>query len=608
MSTPLKLFDFSLGVERLLRDTDILIIGSDFQSGGNIYINSDNITDDLESSFLLFSRGNLSPHARIEWSCLDDRFKINFPVEINSALYFSGSSSINTLSSLTISSSPLNLNSLASLNLKDSNLSSYIPLSESGVSNLIGFTAVSIVGSLNELMDDKAEISDITFETLDLAGDVGTGSTQLARGDHVHSYFSPQVTTYFYVDSNRTDSYTENGKIETPYKDLQDAIDNAGDGYTLLLSPGIYSGVIVPNDRSISLKGLGQGRGNSVVVEYLELENSLLERYFLAVDIRFFKVSAPVSPVVYLGHNWRAHFERCEIMNQGVGDSINSQNLSSIFSGGIIQGTITDNASDYTVFDDDLHIIRNSGVNKIYLVNSAASTYFRGVTLGLQIQKSVGYLYLSVSVIENGGVDLPLLVNNGGQSVLNDLIVDEVTQTAIFSGSGIFWACDGAGSVIYVGTHSILDGTEPYRHIENSLMTNGGIVTNLPYPLKASDSTNDSSFVFGDTVSDALTNLLLKVTYHTVTATDESNGYCIITPAANGPSGVKNNIEVSVINGSQFYRGHSYTATNSDDNSKIAIIWKTSGFSHPEFSVFIHPAVGLVGYLEEGDIISIQYQ
>ncbi|MFW6242544.1 MAG: DUF1565 domain-containing protein [bacterium] len=79
------------------------------------------------------------------------------------------------------------------------------------------------------------------------------------------SYFNP--TNTIYVDSNRSDTYTENGSISKPYKTLTVALNNVSEGDILLVSRGIYDeDIIVPNGVSIINPSLNQVRINGNVV------------------------------------------------------------------------------------------------------------------------------------------------------------------------------------------------------------------------------------------------------------------------------------------------------------------------------------------------------
>lgn len=66
---------------------------------------------------------------------------------------------------------------------------------------------------------------------------------------------SQQVNKYFYVDGQRTDSYTADGSIQRPFKTVGAAVaqvitnaDNASNGYVILVQPGAYSEILTLNN------------------------------------------------------------------------------------------------------------------------------------------------------------------------------------------------------------------------------------------------------------------------------------------------------------------------------------------------------------------------
>lgn len=80
----------------------------------------------------------------------------------------------NTLTLSTVTSGNVVLSSAGTLTLKDQNLTAGIPVSQSGVTGLVGYTATSIVGALNEVRA-AATGADTMDETYDGPGGSGSG-------------------------------------------------------------------------------------------------------------------------------------------------------------------------------------------------------------------------------------------------------------------------------------------------------------------------------------------------------------------------------------------------------------------------------------------------
>jgi hypothetical protein len=64
------------------------------------------------------------------------------------------------------------------------------------------------------------------------------------------------LTTLYYVDVNRTDSYIEDGSHKKPFKTIQSALDEANIGSTLLLLPGNYSESLLI-EKNVIISGIG---------------------------------------------------------------------------------------------------------------------------------------------------------------------------------------------------------------------------------------------------------------------------------------------------------------------------------------------------------------
>ena len=91
------------------------------------------------------------------------------------------------------------------------------------------------------------------------ASDIATNAAAIAtKADINHTHTFP-ITKTLYVDNGRTDSYTEDGSIDFPYKAVADAIAAATDGTLIKLcaSQTSYGDVTLPAGTAIGLEGAG---------------------------------------------------------------------------------------------------------------------------------------------------------------------------------------------------------------------------------------------------------------------------------------------------------------------------------------------------------------
>ncbi len=97
---------------------------------------------------------------------------------------------------------------------------------------------------------------------------LGTGSTDACAGDDSRLWIDPNSTRTFFIDKNRTETYTETGSMNHPFKSIMAAVNKVianGDNsqanpYTFLIAPGVYAeNVVLEDAKIVSLIWVGMG-------------------------------------------------------------------------------------------------------------------------------------------------------------------------------------------------------------------------------------------------------------------------------------------------------------------------------------------------------------
>lgn len=215
---------------------------------------------------------------------------------------------------------------------------------------------------------------------------LSSNTVQTAIDELANSHSDFQKTSMIYVDAARTDDYEEKGTIDRPYKSIEDAINSAISGDTILCFKGSYSvssgDIVLPDN--VNLLGLGQGKTNfySKVVtgssgkcrlEHLSLRGGL------EVNTDTFVQYAHSNQHVEVNSGMQA--EGFSIMvESGVALTVNSQK----------DVTFTLNTISTTA---DSHAIEMPGTN-------------------------TASLYLQTSRVENNSATLPSIYSRGGSVAL----------------------------------------------------------------------------------------------------------------------------------------------------------------------------------------------
>jgi len=97
---------------------------------------------------------------------------------------------------------------------------------------------------------------------------LGTGATDACAGDDVRLLIDPSSSKTFYVDMGRTETYTQTGSQNRPFKTIQAAINAViarGDSsqsnpYTIRIAPGVYpENLVLEDSHLVSLIMIGEG-------------------------------------------------------------------------------------------------------------------------------------------------------------------------------------------------------------------------------------------------------------------------------------------------------------------------------------------------------------
>ena len=150
--------------------------------------------------------------------------------------------------------------------------------------------AKTIIGSINELfsaltthINKKDNPHDTTLaQVTNLPITIeqgGTGSTTKTWEDKI------KTTTIIYVDSNREDSYTEDGTINRPYKKLSTAITaNDSSPVTIILATGTYTEISVISFPDYPIHIIGNGSTISMDGYSLDIQNGTSSLYNLVIN------------------------------------------------------------------------------------------------------------------------------------------------------------------------------------------------------------------------------------------------------------------------------------------------------------------------------------
>lgn len=157
-----------------------------YDDGSSIIVDNTDVNWQLTDTknFKITTDGGLTNAMIISAASGGDKVEINAALDVNASVFTidgTNASSVNvTGNSLTLkttTSGNVNISAAGSLNLDDGNLTSAIPLSESGVTALDpSFTATSIIGAINESLN-LATGADTLDEVYDSSAGSGAGRT-----------------------------------------------------------------------------------------------------------------------------------------------------------------------------------------------------------------------------------------------------------------------------------------------------------------------------------------------------------------------------------------------------------------------------------------------
>lgn len=259
--------------------------------------------------------------------------------------------------------------------------------------------------------------------------------------------------TVFYVDKNRSDSYTETGTIIKPYKTLTSAVQHlpSDTACTLELAPGTYvgDGVLIPD--SVSVRGnstdgvsitgeltLGTLDSTSLIL----LENVECDVVYCQSEVLFQNIIADTLHIKNV----------CE----GLGLTVSSNNANSngvtLYSGATLKAT----HGEIQTSENEFAILNNGGVLELHGFDVF------GESDNDLISSPTGVVRLYDSKVANSGTGEAMSIDNGAASSNPNILVDVHHVGDIKTGSAItivegvtggnpISTVDGATNQIYRG-------------------------------------------------------------------------------------------------------------------------------------------------------------
>lgn len=179
------LYELQTDIDNIISGSTTIDLSLDdaYNHGSVVTVDTTDVNWQLSDarSFSVTSDAGLTKVLDVAAGAAGDTVTINGKLDVNASVVSidaTAASNItvtgNTLTLSTATSGNVVITSAGNLTLKDQNLSAAIPLSQSGVTGLVGFTATSLVGALNEVRA-AATGADTMDETYDGPGGSGSG-------------------------------------------------------------------------------------------------------------------------------------------------------------------------------------------------------------------------------------------------------------------------------------------------------------------------------------------------------------------------------------------------------------------------------------------------
>lgn len=179
------LYELQTDIDNIISGTTTIDLSLDdaYNHGSVVTVDTTDVSWNLSDarSFSVTSDAGVTKVLDVAAGAAGDTVTINGKLDVNASVVSidaTAASNItvtgNTLTLSTATSGNVVIASAGNLTLKDQNLSAAIPLSQSGVTGLVGYTATSLIGALNEVRA-AATGADTMDETYDGPGGSGSG-------------------------------------------------------------------------------------------------------------------------------------------------------------------------------------------------------------------------------------------------------------------------------------------------------------------------------------------------------------------------------------------------------------------------------------------------
>lgn len=179
------LYELQTDIDNIISGTTPIDLSLDdaYNHGSVVTVDTTDVNWQLSDarSFSVTSDNGVTKVLDVAAGASGDTVTINGKLDVNASVVSidaTAASNItvtgNTLTLSTATSGNVVISSAGNLTFKDQNLSAAIPISQSGVTGLVGFTATSLVGALNEVRA-AATGADTMDETYDGPGGSGSG-------------------------------------------------------------------------------------------------------------------------------------------------------------------------------------------------------------------------------------------------------------------------------------------------------------------------------------------------------------------------------------------------------------------------------------------------
>ncbi|MCG2696390.1 MAG: helix-turn-helix domain-containing protein, partial [Candidatus Portnoybacteria bacterium] len=304
-------------------------------------INSDNVSDDTEYSYLTFERGDPITNASLKWDYANTRFDFNFPVNIQ------GGASISD--DLTIGDNITFSDSLASISST---------LNLDGILVSSGTASSTFAGDLDIEGDVNIGNNDLYVDAS--TGNVGIGTTAPAYPLHVLGSTYLQGTTYL----GDTNNYMSSANIQFYNASVANIYNYHASGALALGAGG------VERMRILSTGNVGINDTDPAYALSIDGTASISDDFYVGNDMLFSDLS---ENTIYSSASWdisgNLEFDNLSVTHASISDDLSVVNNIHISSGILdIDGTASstfagdlDIEGDVNIGNNDLYVDASSG-------------------------------------------------------------------------------------------------------------------------------------------------------------------------------------------------------------------------------------------------------